>query len=139
MVFHQLATRAQALAMKAMGATLEQIQNITQIKRRGLQYLIKKALNRGWNPTTNPLILDGYVIDAPRASRKLKVTREFEQRILKKVTSDRYGREKSCAYIAAECGCSAQTIWRVLRRHGYRKTKPTKKPCLSPAMKEARL
>ena len=74
MVFYQLTTRAQALAMKAMGATLEQIQNITQIKRRSLQYLIKKALNRGWNPTTNPLILDGYIIDAPRASRKLKVT-----------------------------------------------------------------
>src|SRR6266404_2106754 len=104
----------------AMGATMEHIQNITQIKRRALQYLIKKALNRGWNPTTNLLVLDGYIIDAPRASRKLKVTREFEQRILKKVTSDRYGREKSCAYIAAECGCSAQTVWRVLRRHGYR-------------------
>jgi hypothetical protein len=88
MVFYQLATRAQALAMKAMGATLEQIQNITQIKRRSLQYLIKKALNCGWNPTINPLILDGYIINTPRASRKLKVTREFKQRILKKVTSD---------------------------------------------------
>ena len=64
--------------MKAMGATLEHIQNVTRIKRRALQYLIKKALNRGWNPTTNPLILDGYIIDAPRASRKLKVTHKFK-------------------------------------------------------------
>ena len=88
MVFYQLITRAQALAIKAMGATLEQIQNITQIKQRGLQYLIKKALNRGWNPTINPLVLNGYIINAPWASRKLKVTREFKQRILKKVTSD---------------------------------------------------
>ena len=125
--------------MKAMGATLERIESITQMKRRSLQYLFKKALDRGWHPTTNPLILDGYIIDAPRAGKKLKVTREFEQRILKKVTTDRFGREKSCAYIAAECGCSAQTVWRVLRRHGYRKTKPTKKPCLTKAMKEARL
>ena len=33
MVFYQLTTRAQALAMKAMGATLEHIQHITEIKR----------------------------------------------------------------------------------------------------------
>ena len=114
MGFYQLATKAQALAMKAMGATLERIQKITQIKRRSLQYLFKKALNRGWHPTTNPLILNGYIINAPRTGPKVKITRLFEQQILKKVTSDRYGREKSCAYIAAECGCSAQTVWRVL-------------------------
>ena len=107
MGFYQLATRAQALAIKAMGATLKYIQKITQIKRRSLQYLFKKALNYGWHPTTNPLILDGYIIDAPRTGPKVKVTRLFKQRILKKVTSDQYGREKSCTYIAAECGCSA--------------------------------
>ena len=138
MVFYEIATRAQALAMKAMGATLNQIENITKIKRRSLQYLIKKALNRGWNPTTNPLIIDGYVIDAPHPGKKTKCTREFEQQILKKVTSNRYSREKSCAYITAEYGYSTQTIWRVLRRHGYRKTKPTRKPGLTPAIKEAR-
>ncbi|OCK89481.1 uncharacterized protein K441DRAFT_735132, partial [Cenococcum geophilum 1.58] len=49
-----------------------------------------------------------------------------------------YGREKSCAYIAAECGCSTQTVWRVLRRHRYRKTKPIKKPYFTKAIKEAR-
>ena len=125
--------------MKAMGATLQQIQNVTSIKRRALQYLFTKATNRGWNPVTNPLVLNGYIIDAPRPGRKRIVTREFEHRILKKVTYNRYGREKSCEYIAAEYGCSAKTVWRVLRRHGYRKTKPIKKPCLTKAMKEARL
>ena len=74
--------------MKAMGATLKHIESVTQIKRRSLQYIIKKALNRGWHPKTNPLILDGYLIDAPRAGRKPKITREFEQRILKKVTTN---------------------------------------------------
>ena len=139
MGFHQLATRAQALAMKAMGATLDYIENITQIKRRNLQYIFSKARSRGWDPVSRPLILDGYIINAPRTGRKIKITREFKLRIIKKATSDRYGREKSSAYIAAECGCSAKTVWRVLRRHGYRKTKPTRKPCLSPEMKEARL
>ena len=79
MVFYEIATRAQALAMKAMGATLNQIKNITKIKRRSLQYLIKKALNRGWNPTINPLIIDGYVVDTPHPGRKTKCMREFEQ------------------------------------------------------------
>jgi hypothetical protein len=63
-------------------------------------------INRGWNPTTNPLVINGYIIDGPRPGRKPKVTREFKQQILKKVTSDQYRREKSCAYIAAECGYS---------------------------------
>ena len=139
MVFYQIATRAQALAMKAMGATLQQIQNVTFIKRHTLQYLFTKAANRGWNPVTNPLVLDGHVVDAPRSGRKRVITYELEQEILKKVTRNRYGREKSCAYIAAECGCSTKTVWRVLRRYGYRKTKPTKKLCLTKAMKEARL
>ena len=79
MVFYQIATRAQALAIKAMGATLQQIQNVTSIKQRALQYLFTKAANCGWNPITNPLILNGYVINAPCLSRKRIVTREFEQ------------------------------------------------------------
>ena len=124
--------------MKAIGATLEHIQSVTLIKQRALQYLFTKAINYSWNPTTNPLIINSYIVNGPRPSRKPKVTHEFKQQILKKVTSDQYGREKSCAYIAAECGYSTQTVWRVLRRYKYRKTKPIKKPCLIKAIKEAR-
>ena len=43
MGFHQLATRAQALAIKAIGATLQHIKRITKIKRQTLQYIFKKA------------------------------------------------------------------------------------------------
>ena len=125
--------------MKAMGATLDYIENITQIKRRTLQYIFSKARSRGWDPVSRPLLLDGYIVDAPRAGRKIKINREFELRIIKKVTSNQFGREKSSAYIAAECGCSLKTVWRVLRRHGYRKTKPIRKPCLSLEIREARL
>ena len=88
MVFYQLTTRAQALAMKAIGATLEHIQCITEIKHRTLQYIFKRARSHGWDPSTHPHILDGHVIDAPHTGSKVKITREFEQRILKKVTSD---------------------------------------------------
>ena len=78
MVFYEIATRAQALAIKAMGATLKYIQKITQIKHWLLQYLFRKALNRGWHPTTNPLILNGYIIDAPHIRLKVKVICLFE-------------------------------------------------------------
>ena len=74
--------------MKAMGVTLEHIKRITKIKRRALQYLFKKARSRGWDPSSYPLILDGYIINAPRTRLKVKITHEFEQRILKKVTTD---------------------------------------------------
>ena len=86
--FHQLATRAQALAMKAMGATLDYIENITQIKRRNLQYIFSKARSCGWDPVSRPLLLDGYIVNAPCAGRKIKINYEFKLRIIKKVTSD---------------------------------------------------
>ena len=110
MVFYQLATRAQALAMKAMGATLEHIERITEIKRRTLQYIFKRVHSHSWDPSSHSLVLDGYVLDAPHTGSKVKITREFEQCILKKVTIDQFGREKSCTYITAECGCSAQMV-----------------------------
>jgi len=59
------------------------------------------------------------------------------------VRTDRYGREKSCANISgflSEKGVniSASTVHRILRKNGFRKTKPTRKPGLTEAMKTAR-
>lgn len=34
---------------------------------------------------------------------------------------------------------SAMTVWRVLKKTGFRKTKPTRKPGLTAEMKKARL
>jgi len=56
-----------------------------------------------------------------------------------KVTTDRYGREKSAEVIAAEVGLSPQTVRNILKKAGYKKTKPTRKPGLTQAMKDARL
>ena len=78
MVFYQIATRAQALAIMAIGATLQQIQNVTIIKRRALQYLFIKATNRGWNSIINPLVLNSYIINTPYSGRKRIVTRKFK-------------------------------------------------------------
>ena len=68
------------------------------------------------------LILDSYIINAPRTGRKIKITRDFELRIIKKAISDRYRREKSSTYISAKYSCSVKTVWRVLRRYRYRRS-----------------
>ncbi|OCK91758.1 uncharacterized protein K441DRAFT_728617, partial [Cenococcum geophilum 1.58] len=77
-----------ALAIKAIGATLNYIKRITKIKRRALQYIFKKARSRGWNLVCRPLLLNGYIIDAPRTKRKIKITCKFKQQIIKKATSN---------------------------------------------------
>jgi hypothetical protein len=66
MVFYQLAAQAQALAMKAMGASLDYIERITEIKHRTLQCFFKKAHSRGWDPSSRPLVLGGYIFDGFR-------------------------------------------------------------------------
>jgi hypothetical protein len=58
--------------------------------------------------------------------------------------NDRYGREKSCADLAGELSeegidISASTIRRILKKAGFRKTKPTRKPGLTKKMMETRL
>jgi hypothetical protein len=57
---------------------------------------------------------------------------------------NRYGREKTCANITGDLnqkglGISASTVWRVLRKAGYKKTKLTGKPGLTKEMREERL
>jgi len=56
-----------------------------------------------------------------------------------KVTTDRYGREKSAEVIIAEVGLSPQIVRNILKKAGYKKTKPTRKPGLTQVMKDARL
>jgi len=62
--------------MKAMGAT-SIVLNVSPKSSAG---------HYSWDPSSHPLILDGYIIDSLRSGRKVKITREFEQRILKKAT-----------------------------------------------------
>lgn len=61
-----------------------------------------------------------------------------------KIRRDRYGSEKTCIDISNELKeegiqLSAITVWRCLRKGGMRKTKATRKPGLTKAMREARL
>jgi hypothetical protein len=98
MPYYGLATRAQAVVLRAAGVTLKQISTITSITTKHIKNLYTKATTRGWNPLS-PL-LDVYIKDKPRPRRKKLVTPEKELEIVNAVLRDRYGREKSCRALA---------------------------------------
>ena len=63
---------------------------------------------------------------------------------MNKVRRDRYGREKTTADLAGELSregfeISATSIQRILRKAGFHKVKPTRKPGLTQKMKKERL
>ena len=69
---------------------------------------------------------------------------ETIEKIVGKVRKDWYGREKTAADIAGELSdegldISASTVLRILKKAGFRKTKPTRKPRLTKKIKQERL
>ncbi|KAH6879868.1 Transposase-domain-containing protein, partial [Thelonectria olida] len=142
-----VATRALIVTLKSPlgGKTTAEIAEITGISIRTINSIYVRAIERGLDPNHRPLTLrDEYLRDADRAGRPKKQTDERRDEVIAKVRRDRYGREKSCADIAGElCSSgfeiSATTVWRILRKAGFRKTKPTRKPGLTKKMRQARL
>jgi transposase len=134
-----ISTKAQALSLKLYGATNAEIFEATGIPQSTVSRILSKAKIRGFNPEESKLIKDEYLVDAERSGRPKKVDKSMKA-VISRVKTDRYGREKTCQMIANELGnLSAMTVWRILRSAGMRKTKSTRKPGLTPAMKAARL
>ena len=129
------------MALRAYGILATKIKKITQISERTIRDIYRRAINRGFNPKSSPpLVLNTHVDDASRLGRPSKQTKDVKNAILEKVRRNRYGREKTCDYIAAEVGgVSAKTVWRILRASGLRKTKPMRKPGLTEQIKLKRL
>ena len=136
MPYYGLATRAQAVVMKALGTPLKLITQATGISSKHIGNLLKKAVANGWR--ADWVLLDDHLEDKSRVGRTKKITPDIEQRVVNAVTCDRYGREKSSRKIAREIGISTASIRIILKKHGFRKTKPTRKPGLTAAMKNER-
>jgi len=79
-----------------------------------------------------------HVKDRNRRGRKNKITLAVEETIVDAVTKDRYGREKILVQLGSQLNISSQSVFRILRKKKFRKTKPTRKPGLTKAMKVAR-
>ena len=65
-------------------------------------------------------------------------SRKVQLLLTKLATTDRNAREKPSAVLGYEHGFSSTTILKVLKRNGFKSSKPTKKPGLTPSMMEAR-
>ncbi|PHH81602.1 hypothetical protein CDD82_352 [Ophiocordyceps australis] len=129
-----IATRAMVVILKFSGKTGPEIAELAGISERQVNRIYAKAKERGFDPASRPLILkDDFLIDAPRSGRPSKQTDDIKEAIATTICRDGNGREKTTANIAAELTSegfpiSSTTIYRVLKKSGLRKTKPTRKP-----------
>ena len=82
---HDIAVRIQALALAEEGITVKRIMEITNMSRRTIFNLKKKARERGYNPTQSRTLKLEYVEDAPRSGRPKVVTEEKKQLLLNHV------------------------------------------------------
>ncbi len=121
----------------------KEIKKSTGIKREAFRKIIRKAKARGYNFKINKLrIRLEHLIDAPRSGRpNIAYNPENKRQIIAIVTKDRNGREKSGKIIASEVQppISKQSIYRSLKKLGFKKIKKTTKPDLNDAQKARRL
>ena len=142
-----LITRALIVTLKSPvgGKTSAQIHEETGISVRQINRIYARAIERGFEPNSRPFTLkDEWLEDAPRSGRPLKQTPENIEKVVTKVRTNRYGCEKTAANLAGELNLEgieilAMTVFRILKKAGFKKTKLTRKPGLTKKMKEDRL
>jgi transposase len=67
------ATRAQVLAYKTIGLSNKRIQELTGIEKDTANGIVRKAIERGFDPNATPAhILDAHVEDGKRSGRPTK-------------------------------------------------------------------
>jgi hypothetical protein len=95
---NEIASRAVATALKAEGSLqTAQIATFTGLSKRTIQRVYNRAIERGFDPSVRPLVLqDAFFEDGPRSGRPAKVE-AIADAIVKKVQTDRHAREKSSA------------------------------------------
>ena len=143
----EISMRALIVTLKSpvVGLSSADIFAKTGVSISSINRIYAKAIERGFDPNIRPFVIkDKWVQDAPRSGRPQKQTSENINNLIAKVRNSRYGRELNCADLAGAFSAegidiSAMTIWRMLRKAGFRKTKPTRKPGLTKKMRDDRL
>jgi hypothetical protein len=70
---YDIAQRTLVLTMKTLGMEPRQISDITDIPTVTINTIWNRAIERGFDPRRQPLMItDAYVIDAPRSGRPKK-------------------------------------------------------------------
>ncbi|KAL7925781.1 hypothetical protein ACQKWADRAFT_282970 [Trichoderma austrokoningii] len=75
---HDIATRAQALTLKLLGVSNQDIQRLTGIHPRTVHNIMDRAIERGLD-LNNPTILEMHVRDGPRPGRPKKKKKQPEE------------------------------------------------------------
>lgn len=134
------------VCLKALGEkSTADIAQLVGASTRVVNQIYARAKQRGFDPAQRPLVIKNeHIEDAARSGRPSKQSPDLKATVEAKLREIRYGREKSCGAIAGELNAaghniSATTIWNMLKKAGFRKTKPTRKPGLTKRMREQRL
>ncbi|KFY98209.1 hypothetical protein V498_01597 [Pseudogymnoascus sp. VKM F-4517 (FW-2822)] len=121
-----LATRAQAVTLKDCGYSYENIEKLTGIKKKQLQYIISEAKKRGYNPEVSPTLKDEYFHDG-RPERPTKLSKEQIEALVTVSKPTEGVPRKTNAILAQEFGISTRTIRRFKGMKGEYK-KPIYRP-----------
>lgn len=82
---HDIATRAQALTLKLLGVSNQDIQRLTGIHPRTVHNIMDRAIERGLD-LNNPTILEIHVRDGPRPGRPKKKREQLKEQLVEQVT-----------------------------------------------------
>lgn len=107
-----VATRAFVVSLKALsGKTNAEIEELTGLKTRLINQIYARAIAAGFDPNARPIIIrTEWLEDKPRSGRPSKGGPELTSLAAEKVSTDRYGREKTCAEIADEISRSGLQV-----------------------------
>lgn len=96
---------------------------MTGFSRSTLYNLTKKAIEKRYNPKILSMIYNVYIEDAQK-NRRLGTSLKKKQKIVAKVTTNQYSREKSTAQITRKVEVSQSLVDWILTKYGYKKIKP---------------
>ena len=133
-----IALGAQAFALQEEGIPVARIKEITGLATSTIYRIKQITFERGYDPEVCREFKDEYFTDAPRSGRPKVITAENAAKVLELVRKDRDGREKPAKELGYSTGMSETSALRVLHSHKLWKWKPTWKPGLTAAMREAR-
>jgi transposase len=120
---HSISIHIQALTMASLGIDIKIIAANLSLSRQIIQYWVKKAMDRGYNPAVDPRIHLEYVEDGKRSGRPKEITEAIKEGILDSICKDRNGHEKSSEILAYKAGISYSSVLRILKQRGLKAVK----------------
>ena len=138
---YDVGVRVQALTLYEYGVTPSEIFDWIGVTESSIKRWKRVSRERGFNPVVSSHILAQYIVDAPRSGRPTVLQDEAQKKIIKLLEKNDTTRQYSVAELTAKSGvkASASTVWRFIKRKGYRSVKYTVKPALTKEIKQKRL